>query len=222
MRCRRAKSLIFEFIDGMIGDQNRIALEQHLNECPSCESMAQGLSKSLELLHKLPSAKPHENFTWKVRLRIAKERNTFAAGAVSQKTWLRAWNARFALSALSTFAVVLATGYFVTKSLDGPWGISSLKRSDQAAKIASDAVSPRKTQTATRGINQSTGNFGPTAVSNRPGDRSGILDGGADLIQDGKVSETVSPDSLWRRERQLEDQVRRLRAELLQCKGEQE
>ena len=66
MKCRRAKNLIFDFIDGMIGEQDRIALETHLTECTSCESMATSLSKSLNLLHSVPQVQPSDNFNWKV------------------------------------------------------------------------------------------------------------------------------------------------------------
>ena len=61
MKCRRAKKLIFDFIDGMIGDQDRIALEEHLGLCPSCDKMATGLAKSLDLLHAVPQVLPDDN-----------------------------------------------------------------------------------------------------------------------------------------------------------------
>ena len=87
MHCRRAKKLIYDFIDGMIGDQDRISLEQHLSECNTCEAMATGLSKSLDLLHRVPPVEPSENFTWKVRLRLARERNAPRESTGLQKVW---------------------------------------------------------------------------------------------------------------------------------------
>lgn len=116
MNCRRAKTLIYDFIDGMIGDQNRIALEKHLGDCESCDVLATSLSKSLDLLHSVPQVQPNDNFNWKVRLGITQARNAIAGDAATERSWLRSWNIRFALSAVSTFVVVAATGYFLTRS----------------------------------------------------------------------------------------------------------
>jgi len=116
MNCRRAKTLIYDFIDGMIGDQDRIILENHLGECESCEVLATSLSKSLDLLHSVPQVQPSDNFNWKVRLGITQARNAIAGDTVNERSWLRSWNIRFVLSAASTFVVVAATGYFLTRS----------------------------------------------------------------------------------------------------------
>lgn len=119
MKCRRAKTLIFDFIDGMIDDKDRISLEQHLSECKSCEVMASGMTASLDLLHRVPPVQPDENFTWKVRLRLARERHLMPDPS-AQRTWLRSWNRRFALSAASTLVVVLTAGYLITQNAAVP------------------------------------------------------------------------------------------------------
>jgi anti-sigma factor RsiW len=116
MKCRRAKTLISDFIDGMISDQDRVALEAHLTACESCEGMAASLSKSLDLLHSIPQVQPSENFNWKVRLGIAQARNAIAADAAGERARLRSWNIRFALSAVATFVVVASSGYFILRS----------------------------------------------------------------------------------------------------------
>lgn len=111
MKCRRAKKLVFDFIDGMISDRDRLGLEQHLAECDACERLAGETTKSLDMLHRLPPAELDENFTWKVRLRIARERNAAVRGAASASPWAHAWNRRFAASALAAFVVMVAAGY---------------------------------------------------------------------------------------------------------------
>lgn len=111
MKCRRAKRLVFDFIDGMISDRDRLGLEQHLAECDACERLAGETTKSLDMLHRLPPGEPDENFTWKVRLRIARERNAAVRGAASASPWVHAWNRRFAASALAAFVVMVAAGY---------------------------------------------------------------------------------------------------------------
>jgi hypothetical protein len=112
MNCRRARNLIHDFIDGLINDQDRSALEQHLSRCTSCEREAEGLSKSLALLPRLQTEQLDENFAWKVRLAIARERNHRADTGAAAQTWFHAWNTRFAVSAASAFAVVAVAGYF--------------------------------------------------------------------------------------------------------------
>jgi predicted anti-sigma-YlaC factor YlaD len=39
MKCHRAKNFIFDFLDGVLTDSDRIALEEHLNACKACEAM---------------------------------------------------------------------------------------------------------------------------------------------------------------------------------------
>ena len=128
MKCRQAKNLIFDHIDGMISEPDRVALERHLNQCGDCESMASSLSRSLDLLHKLPSVEPSENFNWKVRLRLLKEKNALRDGAETERQWYRAWNTRFAVSAVSALAMVLVAGTVLMKSSIQPG--ADLRRSN--------------------------------------------------------------------------------------------
>lgn len=116
MKCRRARKLVFDFVDGLISDQDRIVLEQHLADCSSCEEMASGMTRSLDLLHRLPPVEPDDNFAWKVRLRLARERNTLAGQLDSNRGLIRSWNVRFTVSALATFVAVLAAGYVLVRS----------------------------------------------------------------------------------------------------------
>jgi hypothetical protein len=120
MRCRQAKKLIFDYIDGVISESDRVGLENHLSGCRACETTASALSRSLDLLHRVPSAAPSENFNWNLRLRLAREKNAWRDSAESEGKWQRAWNTRFAVGALSTFAVVLIAGFVVLRSAEGP------------------------------------------------------------------------------------------------------
>jgi hypothetical protein len=110
MRCRQAKKLLFDYIDGVISESDRVGLESHLAECRGCEHAASALSRSLELLHRLPSESPSENFNWKLRLRLAKARRAWRDTAESERAWHRMWNTRFAVAAVSTFVAILVGG----------------------------------------------------------------------------------------------------------------
>lgn len=111
MNCRRAKKVIFESIDGLSTEKAQIELQQHLAECPLCDQLALQLKQSQDLLHSAPQEKLDENFNWKVRLAIHKERNAIQERAASQGSLFRAWNFRFAASAVSGFAVILVAGW---------------------------------------------------------------------------------------------------------------
>ena len=54
MKCRNAKKLIFEFIDGLEDDRKRLELENHLAGCGECDKFASQLTRSLDLLHRAP------------------------------------------------------------------------------------------------------------------------------------------------------------------------
>jgi hypothetical protein len=109
MRCGQAKKLLFNHIDGVISESDRVGLESHLAVCRSCEEMASALSRSLELIHRLPSELPSENFNWKLRLRLAKAKQAWRDTA-DEGAWQKVWTTRFALGAVTAFATVLVGG----------------------------------------------------------------------------------------------------------------
>lgn len=110
MKCRNAKKLVFEFLDGLSDEKVRLELEQHLSECGECEKLASQLTRSMDLLHRAPLETPSENFNWQVRLKLNKDRNAIQERAASQGSWLRGWNLRFAASGAAAFAVIVAAG----------------------------------------------------------------------------------------------------------------
>lgn len=116
MNCRRARKLVFEFLDGLSDDTKRAALEKHLAGCSECESLASGLARSMDLLHRAPTENPSENFGWKVRLKLNQERNAIHERTMSQGSLLRMWNLRYATGAVAAFVVVVAVGVFAFTS----------------------------------------------------------------------------------------------------------
>lgn len=110
MRCRHAKKLIFDYIDGVISESDRIGLEHHLGECKACEANATSLARSLELLHRLPAETPSDNFNWKLRLKLARERSAWQDPAESERAWQRRWNTRFAAGVAAGFLVIAISG----------------------------------------------------------------------------------------------------------------
>jgi len=122
MKCSRAQELLFDFIDGLSDESLRAELDRHVGECPACEKFAAEMTRSLSLLRKVPRESLDENFNWRVRLAIHRERNAVRSGAASVGSWARAWNVRYAAGAGVAFAVVLAAGVVMqrTGSLSPP------------------------------------------------------------------------------------------------------
>jgi hypothetical protein len=116
MKCRNAKKLVFDFIDGLDNDKDRLELEQHLSQCPECDKLASQLARSMDLLHRTPQEKTSENFAWKFRLKLNQERNAVRGRYVSHSTLFRSWNLRYVATAVSAFAVVLTVGLLAVKS----------------------------------------------------------------------------------------------------------
>jgi hypothetical protein len=124
MRCRSARKLVFEFIDGLTDDARRLELERHLSECTECEKLASQLTRSLDLLHRAPLETPQENFGWKVRLKLNQERNAVQERGLPTGALFRSWNRRYAAAAGAAFVAVVAAGLLAFDSGLNPFGPS--------------------------------------------------------------------------------------------------
>jgi hypothetical protein len=232
MNCRRVRTLIYDVNDNAVDDRDRIALEQHLVRCPSCESLAKRWSASLDLLRRVPVAEPDDNFNWKVRLALAQARKGMGADTTSERTWMRSWNLRFGFGALSTFAVVAATGYVLIRT-NGFAGADRLAM--RPATTIADASrtlpkrdtsvrkdSPSSTIRGSSGVSSalvSTGQ-GRTPAGESPGD-SGLIDE-VSLNTDSLTAHYLNSQYEQRRMRQLELQVETLVGELRKCERQRE
>jgi len=116
MNCRRARKWVFKFVDGTTDEKMQLDLERHLADCPACEKLARSLASSLELVRRAPQETLDENFNWKVRLAIHKERSAQHERAASAGSLFRTWNLRFAASAAAGVAVTFAAGWLVVAS----------------------------------------------------------------------------------------------------------
>ncbi|MFQ5510550.1 MAG: anti-sigma factor family protein [Candidatus Krumholzibacteriia bacterium] len=235
MKCRRARGLIYDFIDGVIDEQNRVALEQHLGECKSCEEMSVGLSRSLDLLHRVKPAEPDDSFTWKVRLRLARERNALSDPVGADRNWMRSWNRRFALGAVSAFIVVMGATYFVSRSSFVPAGMDPASRLAQLPR--SQSTEAKKAEPERADVARKEGSDAPVPAAGRAGRVVVSSDGGlgAGGMDTGPLKQDTGPaldlDSLMRqlmasaardvaethRLRSMKEQIDLLNEELREC-----
>jgi hypothetical protein len=228
MKCRHARKLIFDYIDGVISEPDRAGLEQHLVHCRSCENAATTLATSLDLLHRLPVAMPSENFSWKLRLRIAKEKNAWRDGVESERAWQRAWNRKFAFGTISAFVVVVAAGGFVLLRFAAGSG-GTVRGTEWRPGSLAGRSAVTSDDYRNRGVTETPGpSVFPWGMS--PGPQSVSLDTpvGVDLRepQGDRWNSLLEGDSLLRltgpgvdarRVRQLEAQLELLQIELQKC-----
>jgi anti-sigma factor RsiW len=110
MNCRRARHLLFDFFDGASNEALRAEVDRHLGECEDCDRFASEMTHSLALLRRVPMEPLDDNFNWKVRLAIHREKNAALERAASAHAWVRMWNVRYALSTGLALSAALVAG----------------------------------------------------------------------------------------------------------------
>jgi hypothetical protein len=176
-------------VDGLPSEKLRLDLETHLAQCAGCEKQADSLKRSLELLHKAPVESVDENFNWKVRLAVHKERSAMQQRAASQGGVLRAWNVRYGVSAVAGVVAVVAAGWLAVQ-WGGPGLFDSRVEMPAGAPLAVNRLDP--TPNTTR-----PGNAAATSTTAMEGARRGNpssdgLGGPGLLVTFGNSPETGS------------------------------
>lgn len=145
MNCRRARHLLFDFFDGVSNEALRAEVDRHLGECEECDKYASEMTNSLALLRRVPVEPLDENFNWKVRLAIHREKNAALERAASANAWVRAWNVRYVLSTgFALTAVLLAGGMFVARNGAIPASVQvATQPSVSQDNAAEEQTSPR-------------------------------------------------------------------------------
>ncbi|MGD8414990.1 MAG: zf-HC2 domain-containing protein [Candidatus Latescibacterota bacterium] len=169
MKCRIAKKLTYEFIDGLENDTKRLELEQHLASCSECDAFATQLTRSLDLLHRSPRETPSENFAWKLKLRLNQERAGAGVGSVSYGSIIRSWNLRYASAAVAAAVVVLLGGLLAVK--DGLLPVPAT--TDEAPVVSTQEPSMQSPATAGTNVAGNIQRSSPTTVSNPVTGRGG-------------------------------------------------
>ncbi|HET6463795.1 MAG TPA: zf-HC2 domain-containing protein [Candidatus Krumholzibacteria bacterium] len=144
MNCRRARHLLFDFFDGASNEALPAEVDRHLGECQECDKFASEMTSSLALLRRVPVEPVDENFNWKVRLAIHREKNAALERAVSANAWVRAWNVRYVLSTgFALTAVLLAGGMFVARNGTVPATVQMATQPAHEDKLVQESASPK-------------------------------------------------------------------------------
>ena len=73
MTCTQSKSMLSAYLDGVLTGKQMHALDQHLQQCSSCEREYQFLCRTQSLLARIGPARVPEDLSLKVRLAISHE-----------------------------------------------------------------------------------------------------------------------------------------------------
>jgi anti-sigma factor RsiW len=141
MNCRRARNLLFDFFDGASNEALRAEVDRHLGECEECDHFASEMTQSLALLRRAPVESLDDNFNWKVRLAIHREKNSALERAASANAWVRAWNVRYAVSSGLAFGAVLVVGGMLLFRGGGIAPVQVAKHTDSPVLAAHDVAS---------------------------------------------------------------------------------
>jgi predicted anti-sigma-YlaC factor YlaD len=215
MRCSKARELYFKNCDGLLNEAEKMRLQEHLDCCPACLSMASEMNHCRELLRGLPEVTPSENFEWNLKRRILEEKSKGFRRHTEPFILRPAWGRRFVAGAAATIVVTLAGTWTVMRvggSTDQPIG----RRAESVSRQAN--VTQNVSERVGTPVYLPTADYYPTGLrlvsSNRAGERSM---GEAKLLPLQSVTETRE-NSLRRENEYLKRRIADLERENLQLR----
>jgi anti-sigma factor RsiW len=180
MNCRRAQHLLFDFFDGLSNETLRAEVERHLGECADCERFAAEMTRCLALLKRAPVEPLDENFNWKVRLAIHRERNAALSRAHTASAWVRGWNVRYAISSGLAFGAVLVVGAVLLRTGNVP---APVQLAEPSVQMTPD-IAAKNPPPVSHSPMTPLGSNGMRAVS------TGVSDEGPTMAPQGAIDET--------------------------------
>jgi hypothetical protein len=118
MRCSKARDFYFRNIDGLLNEAEKMRLQEHLDSCLSCASLATEMEECLRLLKELPEATPSGNFEWNLKRKILQEKSVLMRQQVGIPFRGWRWGLKFAASAAAVIIIALTSIWFTLESED--------------------------------------------------------------------------------------------------------
>jgi anti-sigma factor RsiW len=128
MRCKKAKKLISDYIDGELDSSQRFSLEQHLKTCEKCRRFMEEYKSIAQTAQKLEAGSPSP-YVW-TRIRQGLELQT-SPHESQKKMWRWSPQLRYAVGVLSLLVVVGAVVIGITL-IGNQKGISPFGKQDKA------------------------------------------------------------------------------------------
>jgi anti-sigma factor RsiW len=117
MDCRTFRDNHTSFIDGMVGDEELVAMQRHIGECPECAEHDAAIRRALLLFRNMPAIEPSPEFAERLRARLRVARS-------DRHRQGRTWRAGYGGPGVGTFtaiaAGVIAAGFVAVSAFDTP------------------------------------------------------------------------------------------------------
>lgn len=144
MKCADARELLSAYVDDMLSDSERTALEEHLRICATCAHELAELRQTIAALATLPEVEPPAEFRQQLRQRL--DRLAAADQPTSAKTrrgfrlaWLRP---RGAVAAVLVGVLIFASGYGTSYVGTLRLGKSAAPDAGQRGLLTTQGVTP--------------------------------------------------------------------------------
>ncbi|MBS3819115.1 zf-HC2 domain-containing protein [bacterium] len=139
MRCKKAKKLISEYIDGRLDSDQKAFLRTHIRECPECQKWVEDLEKMSEETKNLAKLSPSPQSWWKIQKKMREERESQAPLRTSQrKGWAHIFSPsaqRNVLAAALLLVIVVGAALIGLNYWKGHGAISSVNQTESWAKL---------------------------------------------------------------------------------------
>lgn len=135
--CQRFKSMVSDYIEGELDQQNHELMEKHLRDCLGCKSKISQLKQLIQNLKKLPRIAVSSDFETILRARINRESRLARRGSNS---WLLI--EQFRLPAYAFGAAVVVLTLLAVFVLNNRFSIPIADRNDKWIEGRNEPVEP--------------------------------------------------------------------------------
>ena len=104
--CKRFKKMILDYVEGSLSNADRREIEQHLEDCEGCHSVAEREKQLIEDLHRLGRQTTSEDFDTILRTRIKIE-NGIGRRRLNELVW--SWPAKIPVYGMSLALLLIAS-----------------------------------------------------------------------------------------------------------------
>ncbi|MFW6129482.1 MAG: anti-sigma factor family protein [Candidatus Aminicenantaceae bacterium] len=104
MRCKKAKKLISDYIDGELDSSQRSSLEEHLKECEECRKFMEDTQRIAHTAQELEAGSPSP-YVW-TRIKQGVEAKTPSYEASRKRAWRWSPQLKYSVGVLSLLVVV--------------------------------------------------------------------------------------------------------------------
>ena len=152
MRCKKARRMISDYIDGYLNEEKKAALRRHLEDCSECKGVLEDFKSITEKAHNLEQVSPSVQTWLRIRSRIRKEAKTAQVPALEKRKGFGflTFQPRMKHALIAALLIAIVTGGVILglrygKGIFGgmdpqQYTLSKLKEAEHHYQLAIDAL----------------------------------------------------------------------------------